>query len=155
MPSINLGNNEVGLYRGATQQSFIRGGSVPRSIPPRLIDHIWQKKGTPFFLFDKNGTLFTYLVQNFASLQTAANALSFKYESNTKPERFLYFSGMKLLRFSKTREYWSSKAAFTITFFVAVNHIYDHKQRTLKHRNTQSSSKSTNHKSQTVTFWTR
>ena len=48
----------------------------------------------------------------------------------------------------------SSKAAFTIAFFAAVNHNYDHKQRTLKHRNTQNGSKSTNHRSQTMTFWT-
>ena len=60
-----------------------------------------------------------------------------------------------LLRFSKTHELWSSKATFTIAFFTAVNHNYDHKQRTLKHRNTQNGSKSTNHKSQTMTFWTR
>ena len=31
----------------------------------------------------------------------------------------------------------SSKSAFTIAFFAAVNHNYDHKQRTLKHRNTK------------------
>ena len=37
--------------------------------------------------------------------------------------------------------------------FTAINHNYDHKQRTLKHRNTQNRSKSTNHKSQTTTFW--
>ena len=60
-----------------------------------------------------------------------------------------------LLRFSKTHELWSSKATFTIAFFTAVNHNYDHKERTLKHRNTQNGSKSTNHKSQTMTFWTR
>ena len=60
-----------------------------------------------------------------------------------------------LLRFSKTHELWSSKATFTIAFFTAVNHNYDHKQRTLKRRNTQNGSKSTNHKSQTMTFWTR
>ena len=39
-----------------------------------------------------------------------------------------------------------------IAFFVAVNHNYDHKQQTLKHRNTQNGSKSTNHKSETMTF---
>ena len=60
-----------------------------------------------------------------------------------------------LQRFSKTHELWSSKATFTIAFFTAVNHNYDHKQRTLKHRNTRNWSKSTNHKSQTMTFWTR
>ena len=51
-----------------------------------------------------------------------------------------------LLHFSKTHELWSSKATFTIAFFSAVNHNYDHKQQTLKHRNTQNESKSTNHK---------
>ena len=35
------------------------------------------------------------------------------------------------------------------------NHNYDHKQWTLKHRNTQHGLKSTNHRSQTLTFWTR
>ena len=39
--------------------------------------------------------------------------------------------------------------------FAAVDHDYDHKQRTLKHRNTENGSKSTNHKSQTMTFGTR
>ena len=63
-----------------------------------------------------------------------------------------------LLRFSKTRELWSSKATFTVTFFATVNQNYDHKQRTLKHRNTQNGSKSTNQKpwpfkSIEVNFW--
>ena len=48
-----------------------------------------------------------------------------------------------------------SKAAFTIAFFAAVDHNYNHKQLTSKHRNTQNGPKSTNHKSQTMTFWTR
>ena len=39
--------------------------------------------------------------------------------------------------------------------FAAVNQNYDHNQWTLKHRNTQNGSKSANHKSQTLTFWTR
>ena len=34
-------------------------------------------------------------------------------------------------------------------------HDYDDKQPTLKNRNTQNGSKSTNHSSQTMTFWTR
>ena len=51
-----------------------------------------------------------------------------------------------LLRFSQTRDLESSKAASTIAFFAAVNHNYDHKQRT------QNRSKSTNHRSQTMTF---
>ena len=58
-----------------------------------------------------------------------------------------------LLCFSQTRELLSSKAALTIiAFFAAVNHSYDHKQRTLKHRNIQNGSKSTDHRSQTMTF---
>ena len=51
-----------------------------------------------------------------------------------------------LLRFSQTCKVLSSKAACMIAFFIAVNHNYDHKQQTLKHRNTQNGSKSTNHK---------
>ena len=58
-----------------------------------------------------------------------------------------------LLRFSKTWEHWISNAA--VFFFAVVNHNYDHEHQTLKHRNTQNWSKSTNHKSQTMTFWTR
>ena len=56
--------------------------------------------------------------------------------------------------FTNTRTL-SSKAALTIALFAAVNRNYDQKQRTLKHRETQNGSKSTNHKYQTVTFWTR
>ena len=52
------------------------------------------------------------------------------------------FTNMRTLKFKRR-------------LFAAVNHNYDHKQRTLKHRNTQNGSKSTNHKSQTMTFWTR
>ena len=59
---------------------------------------------------------------------------------------------MFLLRFSETCEFSSSKATLAIAFFAAVNHNYDHKERTLKHKNTLNGSKSTNHKSQTLTF---
>ena len=38
-----------------------------------------------------NGTPFTYLVYNFASLLTVVNALSFKKKSIRKIERFLDF----------------------------------------------------------------
>ena len=65
------------------------------------------------------------------------------------------FSYISLLRFSKTRKLWSSNAAFTIAFYTAVNHNYEHKQLTLKQWNTQNGSNSANHKSQTMTFWTR
>ena len=46
---------------GGTQQSFVQEGSVPK-VPP-------ERKGTPFVGL-LNGTPFTYLVQNFASLFT-------------------------------------------------------------------------------------
>ena len=54
-----------------------------------------------------------------------------------------------LLRFSKTPKLWSSKAAFTIMFFATINHNYDHKQPTLKRKNTHIRQKKrpiTNHK---------
>ena len=54
-----------------------------------------------------------------------------------------------LLRFSKTPKLWSSKAAFTIMFFATINHNYDHKQPTLKRKNTHIRPKKrpiTNHK---------
>ena len=45
------------------QQSFIRGGSVPRSNPLPLLSNSYDKKGTSFvFLPLKNGTPLTYLV---------------------------------------------------------------------------------------------
>ena len=53
---------------------------------------ILDRKGIPFvdFLLT-NGTPFTYLVQNFASLFTAVNVLSLKYDKITKPECFHNF----------------------------------------------------------------
>ena len=75
-----------------------------------------------------------------------------KFIHNRKKEKQRYsyniYIGI-LLRFSKTRELWSSKskAAFTSTFFAAVNHNYDLKLRTLKHGKTQNRSKSTNYQS--------
>ena len=47
-----------------------------------------------------------------------------------------------------TQAILSSKAAFPIAFLAAVNHNYDWMQRTLKQRNTQNGSKSSNHKSE-------
>ena len=55
------------------------------------------------------------------------------------------FTNMRTLKF---------KATFTIAFFAAVNHNYDHKQRTLKQKHTK---RIEIHQSQitTMTFWTR
>ena len=50
------------------------------------------------------------------------------------------FSNMRTLKF---------KAQLTIRFFVAVNHNYGDSQRTLKHKNEQNGSKSTNHDQKT------
>ena len=62
----------------------------PEVQPLTLLYTIFHEKGTPFvYLLLTNGTPFKYLVQNFASLLTAVNALSFKQESITKIERFL------------------------------------------------------------------
>ena len=56
------------------------------------------KHGTHFvYLLQTNGAPSTYLVYNFASLLTAANALSFKQESVTEIERFLDF--LKAIKF--------------------------------------------------------
>ena len=49
---------------------------------------------------------------------------------------------------------WNA-AFINASSFAAANHNNYHKQRTLKHRNTQDGSISSNHKSQTMTFWTR
>ena len=48
--------------------------------------------------------------------------------------QFSYHHECDLLRFSKTRQLWSLKAAFTIAFFAALNHNYYNKERTLKNR---------------------
>ena len=77
-------------------QMFIWGGSAPRSNPTHLYT-IFHEKGTPFvYLLLTNGTPFTHLVQNFAPLLTAVNALSFKQESITKIEHFLDLKSHKI-----------------------------------------------------------
>ena len=96
--------------------------------------------------------MFTNLLVDTTKIMSqseASNELTKKRELDVLVEMF-----PNLLPFSQTCELLSSKAAFTIVFFSAVNHNYDHEQQTLKHRNTQNGSKSTNHKSQTLTFWT-
>ena len=57
-----------------------------------------------------------------------------------------------LLKNTRTLKF---RTAFTTALFAAVNHNYDHKQRTLTRGNIQNGSKSTNHKSQTMIFWSR
>ena len=56
---------------GATQRSFIREDSAERSTPYPLVYHFLREKVSPFvYLLLTNGTPFTYLVKNFASLLT-------------------------------------------------------------------------------------
>ena len=62
----------------------------PRSNPLPFLHTIFHEKGTLFVhLRLTNGTPFKYLVQNFASLLTSVNALSFKKIS--KIERLVDF----------------------------------------------------------------
>ena len=78
--------------RGVLNKCFLWGGFVLRSKLLTLLYTIFHEKGTPFvYPLLTNGTPFTYLVQNFASLLTAVKALSFKQELTTKIERFLDF----------------------------------------------------------------
>ena len=67
----------------------------------------------------------------------------------------IHLSGNLVYRaFHKMQTLKFKSRLHNITFFAAINHNYDHKQQTLKHKHTQNGSKSTNHKSQTMTFWT-
>ena len=80
----------MGLQLYYISQQTTTGGYS--KAPYHFIYHSSQK-GAPFIyrLLLTNGTPFTYLVQNFASLLTVVNALLFKQESITKIERFLDF----------------------------------------------------------------
>ena len=60
-----------------------------------------------------------------------------------------------LLRFSKTRELWSSKAAFTNGSFSLLSFIIRMTSNEPWNTNTRKGSKFTRHKSQTMTFWIR
>ena len=61
------------------QQLLDEAPGCPEVQPLTLLYSIFHEKGTPFvYLLLINGTPFTYLVKNFASILTAVNALSFK-----------------------------------------------------------------------------
>ena len=78
---------------GGYSINFLYGEAPPRGPTPYPFIYHSSQKGAPFVyrLLLTNGTPFTYLVQNFASLLTVVNALLFKQESITKIERFLDF----------------------------------------------------------------
>ena len=65
---------------GRYSTNVYKGRLRPEVQPITLVYTIFHEKGTPSFvhLLLTSGTLFTYLVQNFASLLTAVYALSFK-----------------------------------------------------------------------------
>ena len=89
-----------------------------RPEPPLPFLHtIFYRKGIPFvYLLLTNCTPFTQLVQNFASLLTAVNALSLKQESITKPERFLYFYSHKMHRLALLGLFTDRNDRFPLAF---------------------------------------
>ena len=77
--------NILSPTKGGNQKSFIREGSAPRydrgaGLTPYPSYHFWQKKVPLSYTFysQNNGSSFTYLVKNFASLLIALNAVSLK-----------------------------------------------------------------------------
>ena len=73
---------------GGYSTIFHTGRFRPKVQPLTLLFTIFHEKATPFvYVLFANGTPFTYLVQNFASLLTAVNALYFKQESIAKKNK--------------------------------------------------------------------
>ena len=74
--------------RGEIQKVLNGGRLLPGVQPITLLYTFLHRKVTPFvYILLKDGTPFSYLVSNFASLSIAVNtlSLSFKYEKITKP----------------------------------------------------------------------
>ena len=78
--------------------------------------------------------------------------VNFLWHENVESSRNVLLSFTALFKNTRTLKFKSYLHNYCI--FTAVNHNYEHKQRTLKHRNTQNGSKSTYCKSQSMTFWT-
>ena len=99
-PSINY--IYIGIYFVAWGYStkFNMARLRPKVQPFTLLYNIFHRKGTPF----------TYLVENFASLLTDINALSFNYESITNSEHFFdFFTAIKCIQGSQIRQIWRNK----------------------------------------------
>ena len=64
----------------SSQLSFIREGFAPRSNPLPFYIPFLTEKGILSYTLMTNGTPFTFLSYNFASLLTTVDALSFKCE---------------------------------------------------------------------------
>ena len=80
--------------RDRLKKSVVKSVAPPRGPTPLMPIYIplFTKKRIPFvYLLLTHGTPFTYLFNNFASLLTDVNALSFKWQPITKIERFLDF----------------------------------------------------------------
>ena len=100
---------------------------------------LWKNRLMKYYLLFNRGYVVIISAQPWPEIEEFS--LTFKVLDLTA-----LFTNMRTLKF---------KSRLHFAFFAAVNHNYDHKQRTLKHRNTQNASKSTTHQSQTMTFWTR
>ena len=123
--------------------------------PPFFISWFYSNKDSAFFRWEQklHKSMFSFTAILLNCTDWAITGRIARVQFNFTLERKV--KTRALLRFPQTCELSSSKAACTIAFFATVNHSYDHRQRTLKNTNTQNGSKSTNHKSQTMTFWTR
>ena len=93
----------------------------------------------------------TFIIQNQPHFPHKMTKLfPSRLQPNCTPlSQFSYHHKCDLLRFSKTRELWNLKAAFTTAVFAALNHNYDNRERTLKNRKRLEIQQS-----QTITFWT-
>ena len=95
-------------------------GRLGRKVQP--LTHLYiilDRKCTPFVdLLLTNGTPFTDLVQNFASLFTAVNVLSLKYEQITKPECFHNFFTAINASFSPCSPFYWPKWQISLPFHI-------------------------------------
>ena len=75
--------------------------------------------GYLYIILDRKGTPFTYLVQNFASLFTAVNTLSWKYEQITNPgcfHNFFHSQKMHLLALCGLFTDWNDRFPFPFIY---------------------------------------
>ena len=92
---------------GRTQQSFVPGGSAPRSNPfMNLLYSIFDIKITPFlYLLLTSGTPFTYLGSNFTSVLSAANGCLKNMNKSPNPQKCI------------RQSYWAFYSPTVITDF--------------------------------------
>ena len=96
----------------------------------------WYKLTTDFGTLPQwSYTLFDAKLRFYPSHFFHTRASKWNYNQRSL-KLIAVFNNMRTLKF---------KAQLTIGFFAAVNHNYGDSQRTLKHKNKQNGSKSTNH----------